>query len=130
MLFPRFLILLVTTVLALSNDQPKWARETHKLLSRQENSTLDTLERAANSRLPEISLPANVSNSTKSLLQFITIWNEIEVSAYHNTTLALAQNATGYQEFNRWNKTEIVGILKNHQAVRNAHHLDCVNVNG
>jgi hypothetical protein len=117
MLLSRLLSLLATTGLALGNDTPEWARQNYaKLLTRQDNSTIDALERAANSRLPEVQLPATISDSTKSLLQFMTIWNEIEVSAYHNTTEALAKNATGYADFNRWNKTEIVGILDNHQA--------------
>jgi hypothetical protein len=119
MLLPSIFLLLAAAVSAFGNDAPEWSRNhPFHLLSRQDNNTLDTLERAANSRLPDTPLPANISDSTKSLLQFMTLWNEIEVSAYYNTTQALAQNATGYMDFNRWNKTEITGILNNHQAVR------------
>jgi hypothetical protein len=123
MLFSTALTVLATSSLALGHiafytPSTSTPNTNEHLVGRQTSDNLDALEHAANSRLPNVPLPANISDSTKHLLQFMAIWNGIEVSMYSNTTSLLAQNATGYSDFNRWNRSEITGILTRHQAVR------------
>jgi hypothetical protein len=71
---------------------------------RRDASAPSPLEVAANSRLPNIPLPAEINDATKTLLQLMTIWNQAEIDAYHNTIDKIATNATGFTDFKNWNR--------------------------
>lgn len=83
----------------------------------QESSALAALEVAANSRLPNIPLPKEISDSTKTLLQFMTIWGEAEVSSLSETLDKISRNVTGFNEFGGWSRANVSSILSNHLAV-------------
>ena len=85
---------------------------------RAESSALAALEVAANSRLPNIPLPKEISNSTKTLLQFMTIWGEAEVASMSETLDKISKNATGFTDFGIWSRANVSSILSRHLAVR------------
>lgn len=115
MLFSRILQTLALTVVAVARTVP--VKSNTHLAVRQDSKDLDALERAANSRLPDIPLPANVNDATTTILQLMTIWFESELAAYEDTIGLVTNNSKGYTEFRRWNKTEVLGILNTNLAV-------------
>lgn len=81
-------------------------------------NTLDALELAANSRLPNIPLPKKISNSTKSVLQLMTAMGEFEVASLSATLNNVAKNTTGFTDFKIWTRPDVVQILNVNLAVR------------
>jgi hypothetical protein len=84
---------------------------------RNESDALDALEHAAYSRLPNVPLPNQISNSTKTILQLMTIFLEFDAATYTGILDSIAHNMTGYTDFKAWTREEVVGILQRHQAV-------------
>jgi hypothetical protein len=84
---------------------------------RNESAALDALEHAAYSRLPNVPLPDQISNSTKTILQLMTIFLEFDAATYTGVLDAIAHNTTGYTNFKAWTREEVVEILQRHQAV-------------
>lgn len=87
------------------------------VVRRNESAALDALEHAAFSRLPNVPLPDQISNSTIKILQLMTIFLEFDAATYTGVLDSIARNMTGYTDFSVWTKEEVVGILQRHQAV-------------
>lgn len=81
-------------------------------------NTLDALELAANSRIPNIPLPKKISNSTRSVLQLMTAMGEFEVASLSATLNNVAKNTTGFTDFKIWTRPDVVQILNVNLAVR------------
>jgi hypothetical protein len=118
MLFWVIIELLALTSLAFGQLDKRHASSKAYLSRRQANDSLDAIEVTAHSRLPNLPLPQSISNSTKSLLQFITIWMDNETAMLRAITSQVAQNASGYSDFGVFAKDEVFGILKTNLAVR------------
>jgi hypothetical protein len=85
---------------------------------RQNDKTPDPTEIAAHSRLPNVPLPKEISDSTKSLLQFMTIWEQAEISAINDVINAVSKSTTLPAP---WTGDEVVRILQVGQAVSTSH---------
>lgn len=121
MLFSKVLQTLAVTGLACARTVP--SHKSTNLATRQDAGDLDALEHAANSRLPDISLPVTINDATTTLLQLMTIWFESEISAYHETIALISNNSNGYTDLGRWNKSEVLDILNTNLAVLPSHSL-------
>jgi hypothetical protein len=117
MLFWIILEVLAFTSLAFGQLGKRHASPKAYLSRRQANGSLDSIEVAAHSRLPNLPLPQSISSSTKSLLQFITIWEDSETATISATLGQIAQNNSGYTDFGNFTRDEVVGILKTNLAV-------------
>jgi hypothetical protein len=117
MLFWVIIELLALTSLALGQPDKMHASVKARLSRRQANDSLDAIEATAHSRLPNLPLPESISASTKSLLQFITIWEDNETAMLRAITSQVAQNASGYTDFGIFTRDEVFGILKTNLAV-------------
>jgi hypothetical protein len=117
MLFRFLLEVLALTSLTFAQVDKRYASARAHLSPRQANDSLDAIEVAAHSRLPNLPLPLEISSSTKTLLQFIAIWADSETSLLSATINQVAQNASGYMDFGVFTRDEVVGILKTNLAV-------------
>lgn len=115
MLFSKVLQLLATAGTALARTVP--AKTNNHLAIRQDSGDIEALERAANSRLPDVPLPASINDATTIILQLMAIWYESELAGYEDTISLVTNNSHGYTDLRRWNKSEVLGILKTNLAV-------------
>jgi hypothetical protein len=121
MLFWIILEVLAFTSLAFGQLGKRHASSAKAYLSRrQANDSLDSIEVAAHSRLPNLPLPQSISSSTKSLLQLITIWEDHETAMLRTIISQVAQNASGYSDFGVFTRDAVFGILKTNLAVRDS----------
>jgi hypothetical protein len=117
MLFWFLLEVLALTSLTFAQVGKRRASPRAHLSHRLANDSLDSIEVTAHSRLPNLPLPQEINNSTKTLLQFLAIWTDSETSLLSASINQIAQNASGYADFGVFTRDEVFGILKTNLAV-------------
>jgi hypothetical protein len=93
---------------------------------RQSEKAPDSTEIAAHSRRPNVPLPKEISDHAKSILQFMTVWEQAELSTLHDAIDTVSKSAT---PSSTWTKDQVLRILKVGQAVSTSHMSTSSDVN-